>query len=77
MTRTHRQTPLDSLYVHRPRLWLVVILLLYVVLAFRFAALTPAWQAPDEPAHYNYIAHIAQTGSLPILQMGDYDQATL
>ena len=61
MTRTHRQTPLDSLYVHRPRLWLVVILLLYVVLAFRFASLTPAWQAPDEPAHYNYIAHIAQT----------------
>jgi 4-amino-4-deoxy-L-arabinose transferase-like glycosyltransferase len=32
---------------------------------------------PDEPAHYNYIRHIAQTGTLPVLQVGDYDQAYL
>ena len=36
---------------------------------------TPAWQNPDEPAHYNYIAHIAEQGALPVLQSGDYDQA--
>jgi 4-amino-4-deoxy-L-arabinose transferase-like glycosyltransferase len=39
--------------------------------------LTPRWQAPDEPAHYNYIAHIARQLALPVLQMGDYDQSRL
>jgi hypothetical protein len=67
----------DSLYVQRPRRWLVAILVAYLVAAGLFAALTPAWQAPDEPAHYNYIKHIATTGSLPVLEMGDYDQVEL
>ncbi len=68
---------LDALYVQRPRRWLLLILLAYLVSASLFAIVTPAWQAPDEPAHYNYINHIATTGSLPTLQLGDYDQATL
>ena len=34
--------------------------------------LHPAWQAPDEPAHYNYIRYLAETGRFPVLQMGDY-----
>jgi 4-amino-4-deoxy-L-arabinose transferase-like glycosyltransferase len=29
---------------------------------------------PDEPAHYNVIRQIAQTGALPKLEPGDYDQ---
>lgn len=28
---------------------------------------------PDEPAHYNYIAHIAHGEGLPVLKMGDFD----
>ena len=28
-------------------------------------ALTPIWQNPDEPAHYNYVAFVAETGGLP------------
>ncbi len=59
------------------RLALPVILLVYVALAATFAWTTPAWQNPDEPAHYNYIAHIAQGKGLPYLQVGDYDQAYL
>ena len=38
---------------------------------------TPPWQNPDEPAHYNYIAHIATERQLPVLRMGDYDEAYL
>ncbi|MGH2521545.1 MAG: ArnT family glycosyltransferase [Anaerolineales bacterium] len=56
---------------------LAVIILAYFIIGAQYAALTPAWQVPDEPAHYNYIRHIAQTGSLPVLQPGDYDQAYL
>ncbi|MBI1297127.1 hypothetical protein GC175_19435 [bacterium] len=52
-------------------------LITYLALATLFAVTTPAWQNPDEPAHYNYIAHIARGDGLPYLQMGDYDQAYL
>ena len=54
-----------------------MIVLAYLVIGAQYAALTPAWQVADEPAHYNYIRHIAQTGALPVLQPGDYDQAYL
>ncbi|MBX3001668.1 MAG: hypothetical protein KF893_24305 [Caldilineaceae bacterium] len=53
------------------------LLILYFALAVLFAVMTPDWQNPDEPAHYNYIAHIAAGKGLPYLQMGDYDQAYL
>jgi len=53
-------------------LWLALILLAYLVLACAYAIYTPAWQAPDEPAHYNYVRHIAETGTLPELRPGDY-----
>ena len=67
----------DRLYIRHPRRWLVATLIAYVVAATLFAFITPAWQAPDEPAHYNYVAHIAQTGTLPVLRSGDYDHALL
>jgi 4-amino-4-deoxy-L-arabinose transferase-like glycosyltransferase len=54
------------------RIILLVILALYVILGMLYAVRTPAWQAPDEPAHYNYARFIATTGSFPVLQMGDY-----
>ena len=43
----------------RPRLVLALILGLYLVLGILFAANTPPWQAPDEPAHYNYVRYLA------------------
>ena len=55
----------------------LLILLFYLALGAGYALLTPLWQAPDEPAHFNNIAHIATTGRLPVLQAGDYDQAYL
>ena len=54
------------------RITLLVILALYLILGVLYAVRTPAWQAPDEPAHYNYVRFVATTGGFPVLQMGDY-----
>ena len=54
-----------------------LVLLAYLVLAFLYAIRVPAWNAPDEPAHYNFIRSIAVDHRLPILEPGDYDQARL
>src|SRR5262249_50181166 len=34
-------------------------------------------QNPDEPAHFNYVAFVASTGGLAVLQPGDWDSALL
>ena len=49
----------------------------YVGIASLYAVFTPAWQTPDEPAHYNYIRDLAEKGQIPILQPGDYSQGYL
>ena len=54
---------------------LVFILIAYLALGMAYVLQTPAWQAPDEPAHYNYIQFIAKEHALPILEQGEYDQA--
>ena len=56
---------------------LLLILVAYAALGALFAVTTPAWQNPDEPAHYNYIAHLATEWQFPALRMGDYDEAYL
>lgn len=53
---------------------LAAIVLVYLVLAGQYAARTPRWQAPDEPAHYNYIRQIADDRRLPVLRLGDWQQ---
>jgi hypothetical protein len=42
-----------------------------------YAILTPPWQAPDEPAHYNYVAQVAEEGCCPVIASGDWDAAYL
>ncbi|MCA1553249.1 MAG: hypothetical protein LC737_02600, partial [Chloroflexi bacterium] len=59
------------------RIAVFTLLWLYLALAALYALNTPPWQVPDEPAHYNYIRTIAEQGTLPVLQVGDYDQAYL
>jgi 4-amino-4-deoxy-L-arabinose transferase-like glycosyltransferase len=56
--------------------WLWAILAAYLLAGVLFALRTPAWQAPDEPAHYNYVAQLVN-GTLPVMEPGDYDQAYL
>jgi len=53
-------------------LLLAFILASYFVLGTLYALQTPKWQAPDEPAHFNYIEHLATENSFPVLQVGDY-----
>ena len=53
-----------------------LLLLGYVLLASLFAVRTPAWQTPDEPAHYNYVRQLVE-GQLPVIEPGDWDQAYL
>ena len=53
-----------------------VLLLAYLVLGVLFAVRTPPWQAPDEPAHYNYVRQLVG-GRLPVIEPGDWDQAYL
>jgi hypothetical protein len=54
-----------------------IILMIYLVLAALYAVRTPAWQAPDEPAHYNYVAQVAVGGCCPVIESGDWDSAYL
>lgn len=59
------------------RLILALILVAYFILGILFAVNTPPWQAPDEPAHYNYVAYVAENGSFPVLHFGDYPHGYL
>ncbi len=54
---------------------LAVIVVTYLFTATLYALYTPRWQAPDEPAHYNYVQELATRGTFPVLQPGDYDAA--
>jgi 4-amino-4-deoxy-L-arabinose transferase-like glycosyltransferase len=56
---------------------LAAIVIAYVATGALYAALTPAWQVPDEPAHYNYVEALAEGEGLPVLEPGDYDQHLL
>ena len=53
---------------------LFIILLFYFAVGSLYAVRTPAWQTPDEPAHYNVVRQMAN-GRLPLIELGDYDQA--
>ena len=79
----HERKPLfdmpgkDRLPTRIVRPLFLLLLALYLLLGSLYTLRTPLWQVPDEPAHVNYVLHLARTGTLPILQMGDYDAAYL
>jgi 4-amino-4-deoxy-L-arabinose transferase-like glycosyltransferase len=56
---------------------LVLIICAYLFVGGLYALYTPAWQAPDEPAHYNYVRYLAENGRFPVLHYGDYPHAYL
>lgn len=65
----------------RPATWLrsslppiLLVLLVYCLVGGLYALYTPPWQAPDEPAHYNYVRQLA-AGRLPVIEPADYDEA--
>lgn len=50
-----------------------ILVLVYLIVGTLYAIYTPDWQAPDEPAHYNYVRQL-ESGQFPIIEPGDYDQ---
>jgi len=54
-----------------------LILCAYLLVGALYARHTPPWQAPDEPAHYNYIRQVAERGCCPRIEAGDWDSAYL
>ena len=60
-----------------PNALLAIIVLCYLVTGAAYAWLTPIWETPDEPAHYNYVRHLVHHKSLPVLEADDYDFAYL
>ena len=44
----------------------------YLIAGLLFAVYTPPWQAPDEPAHYNYVRQVAENGCCPLIALGDW-----
>src|SRR5512136_2469103 len=67
-----RRPALQSGWLY-PILVIFVIVAVYVVIGTLYAVKTPAWQVPDEPAHYNYVRFVAEGRGLPVLEPGDYD----
>ena len=57
----------------RPYFPLSLLLLAYFLVGGLYALYTPPWQAPDEPAHYNYVRQLA-AGRFPIMEPADYDE---
>ncbi|HMR64083.1 MAG TPA: DUF2142 domain-containing protein [Anaerolineae bacterium] len=53
------------------------ILAIYGLMGLVYAVLTPAWQVPDEPAHYNYVHYVATVHRFPELVSGCYDHVYL
>jgi hypothetical protein len=54
------------------RALLLAILAVYLLLGVLYAVYTPDWQAPDEPAHYNYVCYLAEEHRFPLLKPGDF-----
>lgn len=54
--------------------WLLILVAgVYWTVALMYAVRTPLWQAPDEPAHYNYVRDLALGRGLPVLTAEDWN----
>ena len=53
------------------RTWPIALLVgLFVLLGAAYSIVTPVFEAPDEPEHFFYARHLAQTGQLPLPEKG-------
>ncbi len=56
---------------------LAAVIIVFALIGTLYAMLTPPWQAPDEPAHFNYIEQLVKAQELPVLSAGDWDSPYL
>ncbi len=59
------------------RVLFLLLIVVYFIVGVLYVVRTPAWQAPDEPAHYNYVAQVVNNGCCPVLEVGDWNSAYL
>jgi 4-amino-4-deoxy-L-arabinose transferase-like glycosyltransferase len=48
------------------QMFFTLICVIYLALTFAYAILVPPWESPDEPAHYLYVAQLAERGRPPL-----------
>ncbi len=72
---TRRQGDKVRRFALSPLHLVTIIVAAYLAIGIQYAALTPRWQVPDEPAHYNYIRYLAERHTLPVLDPGEYNQS--
>jgi 4-amino-4-deoxy-L-arabinose transferase-like glycosyltransferase len=53
----------------------VILLIVFVLDALIYSIVTPIWEAPDEPAHFEYAAYLRQNLTLPVQKVGGMDMA--
>lgn len=68
MTDETQSMPITTL----EKIIFALLLLGYIIIGTLFAVQTPSWQAPDEPAHYNYVMQIAEKDCCPLIEEGDW-----
>lgn len=56
--------------IHLKHRFLGLLVTLYILLALGYSIITPAWEAPDEPSHFEFVTHLRQTGRLPVQEVG-------
>src|ERR671931_307363 len=44
---------------------LIVLPLAFALVAGAYSVVVPPWEAPDEPAHFDYVAHLLSDRELP------------
>lgn len=60
----------------RAYIWLATgIFLSFIALGGLYSLTTPAWEAPDEVAHFEYITHLLTSHTLPVQRTGHLNQA--
>ncbi|MCL4543798.1 MAG: glycosyltransferase family 39 protein [Chloroflexi bacterium] len=68
--RSLNVTPVEAVGVFH-LLVLGLIVAVFLSLAALWDRATPPFNNPDEPAHWNYVRHVADTFTLPVLRKGD------
>jgi 4-amino-4-deoxy-L-arabinose transferase-like glycosyltransferase len=58
-----------------PTVLAALILVTYVGLASTFSLVVPPWEAPDEPAHFQYIQQLVLTRTFPVDHRGDLGES--
>jgi 4-amino-4-deoxy-L-arabinose transferase-like glycosyltransferase len=59
----------------REHLGIVILLIAFALLAGAYSVIVPLYEAPDEPAHFDYVRHLVEEHRLPIQKEGALSEA--